>query len=65
MEGETDRQTLFYRTLPIKAGGPTTSLQQVAGGNTANLVLKKMLRYFLKKSPLKKILQDKKKIRQK
>ena len=35
----------------------TTTLQQVTGGNTPNLVLKRMLRYFLKTLPLKKILQ--------
>ena len=29
----------------------------MTGGNTSNLVLKRMLRYFLKISPLKKILQ--------
>ena len=49
-------QTLFYRTFQDKDGGPTTSLQQLTGGNTPNLVLKRMLRYFLKISPLKKIL---------
>ena len=32
-------------------------LQQVTGGNTSNLLLKIMLRYFLKIPPLKKILQ--------
>ena len=52
-----DRQTLLYRTLLAEAGGRTTSLQQVTGGNTPNLVLKRMLRYFLKIPPLKKILQ--------
>ena len=52
-----DRQTLFYRTLPADSGGPTTCLQQVTGGNTPNLVLKRMLRYFLKIPTLKKILQ--------
>ena len=51
-----DRQTLFYRTLLAKAEGPTTSLQQVTGGNTPNLVLKRILGYFLKIPPLKKIL---------
>ena len=54
-EGGTD--TLFYRTLPVKAAVPTTSLQQVTGGNTRNLVLKRMLRFFLKIPLLKKILQ--------
>ena len=52
-----DRQILFYRTLPAEARDTTTSLQQMAGGNTPNLVLKRMLRYFLKIPPLKKILQ--------
>ena len=52
-----DGQTLFFRTLPTEAGGPTTSIQQVTGGNAPNLVLKIMLRYFLKIPPLKKILQ--------
>ena len=35
----------------------TTTLQQVTGGNTSNIVLKRMLRYFLKAPPLKKVLQ--------
>ena len=52
-----DGQTLFFRTLPAEAGGPTTSIQQVTGGNAPNLVLNIMLRYFLKIPPLKKILQ--------
>ena len=52
-----DGQILFYRTLPAEAGGPTTSPQQVTGGNTPNLVLKRMLRYFLKIPQLKKILK--------
>ena len=52
-----DRQTLFYRTLPAEARDPTASLQQVTGGNTPNLVFKRMLRYFLKIPRLKKILQ--------
>ena len=52
-----DEQTLFYRTLPAEDGDPTTSLQQVTGGNTPNLILKRMLRYYLKIPPLKKILQ--------
>ena len=50
-------QTLFYRTLPADVRDPTTSIQQVTGGNTPNLVLKRMLRYFLKIPPLKKVLQ--------
>ena len=56
-DGRRDRQTLFYRTLPAEIGSPTTSHQQVTGGNTPSLVLKRMLRYFLKVPPLKKILQ--------
>ena len=36
---------------------PNLHLQQVTGGNTSNLFLKIMLRYFLKIPPLKKILQ--------
>ena len=45
-----DRQTLFYRTFPAEVGGggvgggwgePTTSLQQVTGGSTPNLVFKR------------------------
>ena len=56
-DGRMDAQTLFYRTLPAEAGAPTTSLQQVTGGNTPNLALKRMLRYFLKIPPIKKILQ--------
>ena len=56
-DGRMDGQTLFYSTLLAEAGAPTTSLQQVTGGNTPNLVLKRMLRYFLKIPPLKKILQ--------
>ena len=35
----------------------TTTLQQVIGGNTPNIALKRTLRYFLKTPPLKKILQ--------
>ena len=31
----------------------TTTLEQVTGGNTRNIVLKRMLRYFLKSPPLK------------
>ena len=46
-------QRLFFFIKSTK----TTSLQQVTGGNTPNLVLKRMLRYFLKIPPLKKILQ--------
>ena len=45
-DGRMDGQTLFYRILPANIGGPTTSLQQVTGGNTPNLVLKRMLDIF-------------------
>ena len=55
-DGRMDEHALFYRALLTEAGDPTTSLQQVTGGNTPNLVLKRMLRYFLKIPPLKKIL---------
>ena len=48
-----DRQTLFYKTVPAEDGGPTISLQQVTSGNTPNLILKRMLRYFLKTPQLK------------
>ena len=41
-----DKQTLFYRTFPTEPGGATASLQQMTGGNTPNLVLKRMLRDF-------------------
>ena len=47
-------QRLFFFLLKTQKN-PT--LQQFTGGNTANLVLKRMLRYFLKIPPLKKILQ--------
>ena len=56
-DGRTDGKILFYRNLPTETGGPTTSLQQVTGGNTPNLVLNRILRYFLKIPSLKKILQ--------
>ena len=56
-DGRRDRLSVFYRTLPAKIRGTTTSLQQVTAGNTPNIVLKRMLRYFLKIPPLKKILQ--------
>ena len=52
-----DGQILFHRTFPTDVDGPTTSLQQVTGGNTSNIVLKRMLRYFLNIPRLKKILQ--------
>ena len=51
------RQILFYRTLPTGTKGRTTSLQQVTAGNTQNLVFKRILRYFLKVPPLKKMLK--------
>ena len=35
----------------------TTTLQQVTGGETPNLVLNKMLELFLRTLPLKKILK--------
>ena len=60
VDKRTDRrrgkEILLYRTLLTEAGGATTSFQQVTGGNTPNLVLKRMLRYFLNIPPLKKIL---------
>ena len=56
-DGRRDRKTVFYRTIPAETRGATASLQQVTAGNTPNLVLKRMLRYFLKLPPLKKILQ--------
>ena len=52
-----DGQNLFYRTIPAEPGTPATSLQQVTGGNTPNLNLKRMIGYFLKILPLKKLLQ--------
>ena len=55
--GRRDRQTLFYSTFPAEARDTTTSYQQVTGGNTPNLVLNRILRYFLKIPLLKKILQ--------
>ena len=56
-DGRRDRQTLLYRTLRAEVRDPTTSLQQVTGENTPNLVLKRILKYFLKIPSLKKILQ--------
>ena len=56
-DGRKDRQTVFYRTFTASTRGTTTSLQQVIAGNTPNLVLKRMQRYFLKIPPPKKILQ--------
>ena len=55
-DGTRDRQTVFYKTLPAESRG-TTPLQQVIAGYTPNLFLKRMLRYFLKIPPFKKILQ--------
>ena len=52
-DGRMDGQTLFYKTSPAEDGGPATSLQQVTGGNTTNLILQRMLRYFLKIPPFK------------
>ena len=54
-DGRRNRQTVCYRTLSAETRDTTTSLQQVTAGNTRNLVLKGMLRYFLKIPPLKKI----------
>ena len=56
-DGRRGRQIVFYMTLPAETRGTTTSRQQVTAGNTPNLVLKRILRYFLKIPPLKKILQ--------
>ena len=55
-DGRRGRQTLFCRIIPTDARD-TTSLQQVTGGNTPNLVLKRMIKYFIKIPQLKKILQ--------
>ena len=49
--------TKNFISLFKKKNKETTTLQQVTGGNTANLILKRMLKYFLKIPPLKKILQ--------
>ena len=51
------QKNVFYRNLPAETRGTTTSLQQVTAENTPNLVLKRILRYFLKIPSLKKILQ--------
>ena len=64
-DGGRDRQTIFYMTLPAETMGTTTCLQQLTAGNTPNLVLETMLRYFLKFPPLKKTLQFKTEMRQK
>ena len=49
-----DGETLFSRSLPAEARASATSLQQVTGENTPNLVLKSMPIYSLKPPPLKK-----------
>ena len=41
----------------IKKTQKTTTLQQLTGGETPNLVLMRMLELFLKIPPLKKILK--------
>ena len=56
-DGRRDRQTVFYKTLPTETRGTTTSLKQLTARKTPNLVLKTMLRYFLKIPRLKKRLQ--------
>ena len=48
---------LFLKKQKTKTKKPTTNIQQVTDGNTPNLVLQKILRYFLRLPPLKKILQ--------
>ena len=47
-----DRSCFF-----IKNTKKTTTLQQMTGGKTPNLVLKKIVELFLKIPPLKKILK--------
>ena len=49
-------QRLFFFFI-TNAKIKTTTLQTVTGRDTPNLVLKRILRYFLKIQPLKKILQ--------
>ena len=39
-DGRIDGKTLYYSTLPAEGGVPTTSLQQVTGGNTPSLISK-------------------------
>ena len=56
-DGRRDKQTVFYGALPAETSGTTICLQELIAGNTPNLVLKTMLRYFVKIPPLKKILQ--------
>ena len=48
---------LFFKKQKTKTKKPTTNIQQVTDGNTPNLVLQKILRYFLRLPPPKKILQ--------
>ena len=45
------------RLLFLLESQKTTTVQQVTSGNTPNTVLNRMLRYFLKSPPLKKIFQ--------
>ena len=54
---ELSSTTKTFLSFFIKNTKNPTTLQQVTGRNTLNLVLKRMLRYFLKIPPLKKILQ--------
>ena len=54
-DGRRGRQIVFDRILPADTRITTTSLQQVTAENMQNLVLKRMLRYFVKILPLKKI----------
>ena len=56
-DGRRDRQTIFYMTLSAEFRGTTTSLHELTAGNTPNLVLKTMLKYYLKIPPLKEVLQ--------
>ena len=52
----------LQRRLFLLKTHKTTTLQLVTGGSTPNTILKRMLRYFLKTPPLKKILQFQKRI---
>ena len=45
------------RLLFLLESHKTTTVQQVTSGNTPNTVLNRMLRYFLKSPPFKKIFQ--------
>ena len=49
-DGRMDGQTLFYRTLFPEAGVPTTSLQQVTGGNYAKSCFKENAKIVSKNS---------------